>query len=131
MNVKAKIIIHICSVIFLFACGFAVCLFTGQLGIAKAKAELDRSTSVAQYLETINKREGERIQREGEILSNDRNQLTEERNRFAQERIDLARARADLERERARLPAEFDAYNRIEKILADSIGFIETYEKPK
>lgn len=131
MNVKTKIIAHICFVIFLFVSGFAVCLLTGQLGIAKAQAELDRSTGVAQYLETLNKREGERIQREREILSNDRSQLTEERNRFAQERIDLARARENLERERARLPAEFDACNRIEKILGDSIGFLEVYEKPK
>ena len=131
MNVKTKIITHIFLVIFLFTIGFAVCLLTGQLGITKAQAELDRSTDVAQYLETLNKREGERIQREGEILSNDRIQLAEERNRFAQERIDLARARENLERERARLPAEFDAYSRIEKILADGIGFLEVYEKPK
>ena len=131
MNVKTKIIAHVCLVVFLFASGFTVCLLTGQLGIAKTQAELDRSTSVAQYLETLNKREGERIQREGEILSNDRIQLAEERNRFAQERVDLARARENLERERARLPAEFDAYNRIEKILGDGIRFLEVYEKSK
>jgi len=121
MNAKQKVIFSF----ILFCAGFATCYFTGRLGIAKVKAELDRGTNAAQYLETLNKREGDRIQREGEILSDDRKQFAEERIRFGEERINLARARENLERERARLPAEFDAYNRIEKILTDGIELIK------
>jgi len=126
MNAKTKLACIFIALVFIVS--ILLCasyIWAGNVKLATAQTELVRSQKLVADMARINEVERSRLDLERESINRARSEIVSERGRLAKERIEFTRARESFIAERERLARELDAYNRIEKLLSDSLKIID------